>query len=102
MQYFSPIAWSTLELTLHADGRSERRLVGASPFPRHWVYDGDGSLTAKSGLIDFKDWAGTAFGTHTPWGDEDSPPLVTEVETALERQLSSVIMHGAASRRSAS
>ena len=34
-------AWSTLELVLHADGRAEGRLVGASPFPRHWVYDGD-------------------------------------------------------------
>ena len=39
VQYFAPIAWSTLELTVHADGHSERRLVGASPFPRHWVYD---------------------------------------------------------------
>jgi hypothetical protein len=94
VQYFAPIAWTTLELTVHADGRSEQRLVGASPFPRHWIYDSDGALAAKSGLIDYKDWAGTAFGTHTPWGDEDSPTLVTEVETALERQLSAVIMHG--------
>ncbi len=94
VQFFSPIAWTTLELTVHADGSSEQRLVGASPFPRHWIYDSDGSLAAKSGLIDYKDWAGTAFGTHTPWGDEDSPTLVTEVETALERQLSDVIMHG--------
>ena len=90
---FAPIAWTTLELTVHADGRSEQRLAGASPFPRHWIYESDGSLAAKSGLIDYKDWAGTAFGTHTPWGDEDSPTLVTEVETALERQLSDVIMH---------
>jgi hypothetical protein len=94
VQYFAPIAWTTLELTVHADGSSEQRLVGASPFPRHWIYDSDGSLIAKSGLIDYKDWAGSAFGTHTPWGDEDSPTLVTEVETALERQLSGVIMHG--------
>jgi len=94
VQYFAPIAWTTLELTVHADGSSEQRLVGASPFPRHWIYDSDGSLAAKSGLIDYKDWAGTAFGPHTPWGDEDSPTLVTEVETALERQLSDVIMRG--------
>ncbi len=33
VQYFSPIAWSTLELTLHADGHSESRLVGASHVP---------------------------------------------------------------------
>ena len=94
VQYFSPIAWSTLELTLHADGHSESRLVGASSFPRHWVYDNRGALTAKSGLIDYNDWAGRAFGKHTPWGDEESPALVTTVETALERQLSAVMMHG--------
>ena len=28
--------------TLHADGRAEGRLVGASPFPRHWIYDATG------------------------------------------------------------
>jgi hypothetical protein len=94
VQYFSPIAWSTLELTLHADGHSESRLVGASPFPRHWVYDNHGALTAKTGLIDYHDWAGTAFGKHTPWGDEESPAVVSTVETALERQLSAAMMHG--------
>jgi Cyclic nucleotide-binding domain len=94
VQYFAPIAWTTLELTLHADGRTERRLVGASMFPRHWVYDDRGVLNAKSGLIDYKDWAGTAFGKHTPWGDEESPAVVSAVETALERQLSALMMHG--------
>jgi hypothetical protein len=96
VQFLAPIAWSTLELVLHADGRSEGRLVGASPFPRHWVYDETGTLAAKSGMTDFKDWAGTAFGHHTPWGDEDSPALVTAVETALERELSNLIMRGGA------
>jgi CRP-like cAMP-binding protein len=47
-------------------------------------------------MTDFKDWAGRAFGRHTPWGDEDSPALVTAVETALERELSNVIMRGGA------
>ena len=94
VKFQAPIAWSTLELTLYADGRAEGRLVGASPFPRHWIYDADGRLSAKTGMTDFKDWAGTAFGAHTPWGDEDSPALVTAVETALERELSNVIMRG--------
>ena len=49
-------AWSTLALTLHADGRAEWELEGASPFPRHWVYDPTAQLAAKTGLIDFKDW----------------------------------------------
>ena len=85
VQVTAPLAWSTLALTIHADGAAEHELVGASPFPRHWVYGDDGKLAAKSGLIDFKTWYRKAFGKHSPWGDEDSPALVTEVETALER-----------------
>jgi len=92
----APLAWSSLALTLHADGRAEPEVVGASPFPRHWVYDHDGQLSHKYGLTDFKDWYRTSFGKHSPWGDEDSPALVTAVETALERTLSVQLMHGAA------
>jgi hypothetical protein len=92
VQYHAPTAWSTLALTIHADGRSELELVGASPFPRHWVYGPDGELALKSGLVDFKDWYRHAFGENSPWGGEDSPALVAEVESAMERQLSRVIM----------
>ena len=42
--------------------------------------------------MDFKEWYRTSFGRHSPWGDEDSPALVTTAETALERQLSTTIM----------
>jgi hypothetical protein len=90
----SPTAWSTLALTIHADGSVDHELVGASPFPRHWVYDDSGNLVAKTGLVDFKSWFREAFGKHTPWGDQDSPALVTEVESALERELSKSIMRG--------
>jgi hypothetical protein len=96
VQYRSPLAWSTLELTIFADGHAEHRLTGASTFPRHWVYDTAGTLVAKTGLIDMKEWAGHAFGKHTPWGDEDSPAFVTAVETALERELANLVMRGAA------
>ena len=90
----APTVWTTLGLTIHADGSSEHELIGASPFPRHWVYDRDEVLAAKAGLADFKDWYRTAFGKHTPWGDEDSPALVTAVETALEREVAGRIMRG--------
>jgi hypothetical protein len=97
-QISSAIAWTTLSLTLHADGSAEHELAGASPFPRHWIYR-DGRLVEKSGLIDFKEWYRKAFGQNTPWGDEDSEPFVTQVESALERELSSTIMRkGAASK----
>lgn len=94
VQYRAPIGWSTLQLTLHADGRVETELTGASPFPRHWVYDHEGELVQKSGVTKFKEWWKDSFGDHTPWGDLDSPALVTAVETALERQLSTTIMRG--------
>jgi CRP-like cAMP-binding protein len=35
-----------------------------------------------------------SFGRRTPWGEEDSPALVTDVETLLERELHAVVMHG--------
>ncbi len=94
VQVVAPTAWSTLALTIHADGTSDYEVIGASPFPRHWIYDGAGKLAAKTGIIDFKDWWRTAFGEHTPWGDEDSPAIVTAVATALERELSSIVMSG--------
>ena len=92
VQYHAPTAWSTLSLTVHVDGRADWALEGASPFPRHWVYGPDGKLAAKSGLVDFKDWYRNAFGENSPWGGEDSPALVAEIESAMERQLSRVIM----------
>lgn len=92
VQIAAPLAWTTLALTIHADGSPEHAVLGASPFPRHWIYDHTGKLVAKTGLIDFKDWYRKAFGRHTPWGEQDSPALVTQVETALERQLATSIM----------
>ncbi|MGI8806463.1 MAG: cyclic nucleotide-binding domain-containing protein [Acidimicrobiales bacterium] len=35
-----------------------------------------------------------AFGSHSPWGDEQSPVIVTAVESELERQLSTIILGG--------
>ncbi len=96
VQWQAPLVWTTLSLTLRADGAADATMTGASPFPRHWVYDADGQLSHKSGLTDFADWATGSFGKHSPWGDEDSPALVTAVETALERSLSVQLMHGAA------
>ena len=92
VQVAAPLAWSTLALTIRADGTSDWEVPGASPFPRHWIYDHAGALAAKTGMIDFEQWYRTAFGRHSPWGDEDSPALVTVAETALERELSARIM----------
>jgi cyclic nucleotide-binding protein len=96
VQFWPSIAWTTLALTLDADGSSSHELVGASPFPRHWIYDDAGNLVEKSGTIDFGKWFNDAYGDRTPWGDQDSATVVAAVETALERELSTSIMHGAA------
>jgi Cyclic nucleotide-binding domain len=99
VQWQAPLVWTTLALTLFADGTAEYALTGASAFPRHWVYDDAGRLSHKSGLTDFSDWYRKSFGRDTPWGDRDSPALVTAVETALERALSGQLMHGTAQPR---
>ena len=96
VQFAAPLAWTTLSLTMRADGSSSFALKGASSFPRHWVYDADGKLALKSGMIDFSNWYRRAFGKHSPWGDNDSEAFTTEVESALERQLSLSLMQGGA------
>jgi mannose-6-phosphate isomerase-like protein (cupin superfamily) len=90
----SATAWTTLALTIRADGSSDHQLVGASTFPRHWIYDRDGNLDAKSGTIDFKAWYREAHGERTPWGDEESDAFVTAAESALEREISRELMAG--------
>jgi hypothetical protein len=99
VQWQAPLAWTTLSLTMFANGESKGELTGASRFPRHWVYDAEGHLAAKSGLIDFNDWYRKSFGKETPWGHQDSDAFVTTVESALERDLSSKLMTGAAKPR---
>ncbi|HEU6445220.1 MAG TPA: cyclic nucleotide-binding domain-containing protein [Gaiellaceae bacterium] len=91
-QLASASAWTTLQLIIYADGTSKHRLSGASPFPRHWIYDDSGTLVEKSGEIDFERWWRESYGPNTPWGGDDSPALVAAVETELERELSQIIM----------
>ena len=91
-QIASASAWTTLQLIIYADGTSKQKLVGASPFPRHWIYDYRGMLTEKSGEIDFERWWRESYGPNTPWGGDDSPALTSAVESELERELSKIVM----------
>jgi hypothetical protein len=88
----APVSWTTLALTVSADGSSVGELTGASPFPRHWVYDGGGQLAAKSAETDYRRWLEGAHSGHTPWGGEDSPEFVAAAESSLERRVSRRIM----------
>jgi len=94
VQWVAPTVWTTLTMTLRADGSSDVHLAGASTFPRHWVYDAEGRLTQKSGVTDENTWLRHTFGQATPWGDADTPALVVAVESELERQMSHDIMRG--------
>ena len=87
-----PTVWTTLALTIYADGSTGHEFVGASSFPRHWIYDSHGKLAGKSALIDFKTWYRTATLTRSPWRGHESEVLTAEAETALERRLSLIIM----------
>jgi hypothetical protein len=88
LRIVGPTAWTTLSLTIGADGAVTTEVAGASPFPRHWIYDADGRLMAKSGVIDFKEWTREHSHDNSPWNDADRTALVAEVESELERQLS--------------
>ena len=89
-----PVVWTTLALTIHADGSSDYEIVGASPFPRHWIYDQSGRHVAKSGLIEFDSWYREAFGSLTPWGGIDTPALIRPAVSDVEREISDLVMGG--------
>jgi Cyclic nucleotide-binding domain len=91
-QIASASAWTTLQLIIYADGTAKHKLIGASPFPRHWIYDDEGKLVEKSGEIDFERWWRESFGPNMPWGGEDSPAVTSAAETELERELSRLVM----------
>ena len=69
-----------LQLIIYADGTSKHR-SSAPRLPRHWIYDDGGVLVDKSGEIDFERWWRESFGPNTPWGGDDSPALVSAVES---------------------
>ena len=60
------------------------RGTGSTDPTAHWPRSPAWS-TSRTGTV-------TPFGDYSPWGGEDSPALVTAVESALERELSRVIM----------
>ncbi len=98
LQIDSAVAWTTLSLTIHSDGRAEHRLAGASAFPRHWIYDHSGKLVKQTGLTDFATWINDAFGERTPWGAYDSPALTNQVESELERELGRMVIKSGKTR----
>jgi hypothetical protein len=63
-------AWTTLELVICADGSSDGSLITASPFPRHSVYDAEGTFLSEHGSTDLVGWY-SEYEHESPWdGDE--------------------------------
>jgi hypothetical protein len=88
----APLAWTTVTLTLRADGTSAARLAAASPFPRHYLYDSAGRLTRKSALIRYKDWIRRSGHDDNPWAGGGTPVPVTAVRGPAERSLGNAML----------
>jgi hypothetical protein len=95
----APIAWSTVGLTIHADGSSEAKILDASAFPRHYLYDSTGRLTHKSALIRYKDWLRRSEEQNSPWSGVHEPVPVARVGSELERSLADTILVSGAYRQ---
>ena len=87
-----PTAWTTLAVEMRADGTSAFEVAGASPFPRHWIYDDAGKLAAKSGTIDWNEWTHVNDHRHSPWHGVQHEALIAAAEAEVERKLSSQLM----------
>jgi hypothetical protein len=87
-----PTTWVTLGLEIGVDGSVRHEVVGASPFPRHWIYDDSGSLVEKSGVVDWSEWTRVHDHDRSPWGGVERAAVMSEVETEMERQLSGQLM----------
>jgi hypothetical protein len=88
----APIAWSTVELTLHTDGTSESKIAGASLFPRHYLYDTTGRLTYKTAIIRYKDWLHKSEPEHSPWAGMSELVPTARVKEEAERSLADTIL----------
>jgi hypothetical protein len=88
----APIAWSTIVLTLHADGSSESEIADASVFPRHYLYDSSGRLTHKSALIRYKDWLLRSERQESPWAGVRHTVPTAGVKAEAERSLADTIL----------
>jgi len=88
----APLAWTTVALTIRNDGSSKAELAGASPFPRHYLYDTEGRLTYKSALIRYQDWLRRADEGDSPWGGTWETAPVAEVRPGVERSLADAML----------
>lgn len=90
----APMAWSTVSLTLHADGTSDVELTAASPFPRHYLYDAAGQLMHESAVIRFDEWIRQSGLEASPWGGGGGVVPVIDPTGIVERRLAGGLLTG--------
>jgi hypothetical protein len=88
----APTTWTTLALEIDADGSTRHEVVGAAAFPRHWIYNHNGDLVAKNGVVNWADWTKTHEHERSPWHGVERSILVAEAEPEVERALSDRVM----------
>jgi len=88
----APTAWTTISATIAPDGQTSLQARGASPFPRHFFYDADNDLMAKSATIDFDRWTKGEHDEDTPWGGSENEMIAAAAESEIERTLSVLMM----------
>ena len=88
----APLAWSTIHLTVHADGSSQAELAGASSFPRHYLYDAKGHLTHMSALIGYRDWLRRSERERSPWTGVAKPVPVAPAGSRVEQSLTDTVL----------
>jgi hypothetical protein len=72
--------------------RADYEMVGASPFPRHWIYDHSGRHVAKSGLLGFGIGVGKPSVHRHLAGGIDTPALIRPAVSDVEREISDLVM----------
>jgi len=92
MRVSAPLAWSTIALTVCADGSSRGELAAASPFPRHYLYDSVGQLTFKSALIRYRTWLRRSETSTSPWGGAGESVPLAPARSGVEGSLADSIL----------
>lgn len=90
-----PVIWTSLELTLFADGGSSFALTDYTPFPPVRLYGPDGRVAEDVGTVEWNSWAGYRGSGDTPWGGADSREVTAAAEQHLYDAVRAVLRDGA-------
>jgi hypothetical protein len=95
----APVAWSTVAITIRADGSKQAALPSASVFPRHYLYDAAGQLVNKTGIMEYAPWIHGMEDAKTPWEGPVDAAVVTGVPSPAERRVTDAILIAEPHRR---